>query len=184
VDWPRLSMNTYTTSFWEKVGSLTKFLATLLVVVGFIYAFTWTADELSEHIHIRVDRAWWAHQVWHSWWWVIVPMMLVGMGRILNRRTLGQGLWAVGLVWLAILAASAALGLWGVLLKSLVTPFGWLIGNFLALIATLAAGACFAFVGILVGRARKASRLFDRLVAEICWSPKSKHKAEPSRNVP
>jgi hypothetical protein len=143
-----------------------------------VYGVSWVADDILAHAKIHADHHWCAYRVWHAWWWLITPSGLVALGRVWHRRTFGQGLWAVGVIWLAVLAASASLWLWMVLLMSLAAPFGYLIGTTLSLVVMIPVTLVIVLVGSLVDRARKRSRLFDRLMTDVCWMPDRTAKSE------
>jgi hypothetical protein len=164
-------MDTYTGSFWEKARSPAKFLVTLMLIVCFVYALAWTVDDILSNIDIRANSDWWAQRIWHAWWWLITPLGLVTLGRVWHRRTLGGFMWAVGVIWLAILAFGACTGWWLELFIYLATHFGWLVGGALSVAAMIPFAFLIVLVGSLVDGARKRSRLFDRLVTEVCWTP-------------
>ncbi len=171
-------------AYWEKVKDAGEFTAGIVAIVAVLYGLSWLADDILGHTHIHIDHRWWAYKVWHAWWWLISPLGLVTMGRAWHQRALGQGMWAVGVIWLAFLAFGACIGWWLSLLIYLAARFGWLAGGALSLAAMVPFTFAGVLVGILVDQARERSHLFDRLVTEICWMPDSKAKPELSRDVP
>lgn len=153
--------------------NLGQFVAGIAVLFCILCAPFWILDEIRAHISVRVDHSWWAYQAWHSWWWVILPLALVAMGRLWHRRIIGRGMWTVGVLWLIFVGFSSSLGLWVYLLHYLASRIGWLVGSVLTLAATAVGALMFAALGGLAERARKRWRSIDRLAREICWTPDS-----------
>jgi len=163
---------------WAKLKTPTEFIASLIALFGLIYGIARALDDVLTHVHIRVAHSWWAYQVWHSWWCVLVPILMVTAGRLYARRIVGHLLWAVGAIWLLVLAFVASIALYVGLLTALAVSFGWLVGTTLSVAAIIPLTLVVLLVGSLVDRARKQSRLFDRLVTEICWMPDRTAKTE------
>jgi cation transport ATPase len=156
---------------WAKLKTPTEFVATLIALIGLIYGIVWVLDDVVEHVHIRVAHGWWAFQFWHAWWWLLLPIVMVAGGRLCARRIFGRLLWAVGAIWLTLLAFGASMALFGGLLMSLAASFGWVIASALTLVGLLLVGFGLAITGELVYRARRRWRSIDHLAEEICWTP-------------
>lgn len=178
--------------FWKDAAAAAKsageFVARIGAIIGVVCGFGWATDEVVRHIHIRVDHYWWLYRVWHSWWWLIVPLGFIAVGRLWPPgseivRALAGGLWAVGVCWLALLGASASIGLWVLLLMFLAGLYGWFIGGVLALSTLVLVGVFMAVVGELIDRVRNRWPLIDRLICEICWTPDSTPKYEMSQDA-
>jgi hypothetical protein len=163
---------------WAKLKTPAEFITALIALIGLAYGVVWVLDEIVVHVHIRVAHGWWAYRFWHASWRLLAPILMVAAGRLWPRRVLGQLLWAVGVVWLIVLAFGTSMALYGGLLMSLAVSFGWVVGTTLSLAAIIPLTLVVVLVGSLVDRARKQSRLFDRLIAEICWMPDRTAKTE------
>ena len=156
-------------AFWEKAKPAGEFVAGIVAIVAALYGLSWVADDILAHAHFHVDRHWWAYRVWHAWWWLIVPLGFVAVGRLWSprsqrARTVAGGLWAVGVCWLALLGTGASI--WP--LFYFISHFGFLWGTvaFCCLLPSASIGlAC------LFDRARRRWTLIDRLKSEIFWVP-------------
>jgi hypothetical protein len=156
---------------WSKFKTPAEFITALIALIGLMFGLAWVLDDVVAHVHIRVAHGWSTYQFWHVSWWVLVPILMVAGGRFCARRIFGQFLWVVGAVWLLGLAFVVSIALCVRLLMSLAVSFGWVVGTTLSLATIILSTLVVAFVGSLVDHARKQSRLFDRLVMEICWMP-------------
>jgi hypothetical protein len=163
---------------WAKLKAPIELVTAPIALIGLIYGIAFVLDDAVAHVHIRVAHGWWAYQFCHDWWWVLVPILMAIAGRVCARRIFGRLLWAVGAVWLVVLAFAATIALYRGLLISLAVSFGWVVGIALSVAAIIPLTLVVVLVGSWVDRARKQSRLFDRLVAEVCWMPDRTAKAE------
>jgi hypothetical protein len=119
-----------------------------------LYGLSWVADDILAHAHIHVDHHWWAYRVWHAWWWVIVPLVMVGIGGPFRRRTLGGGLWAVGTVWIVFMGCAVGMMLFFGVFSRVSDRVGFLWGTVLSCAGVLALGLGSVAVGRLVTQVR------------------------------
>jgi len=65
-------------AFWEKAKAAREFIAGVAVIVAGLYGLSWVANEIFAHVDVK--HSWWAYRAWHAWWWVIVPLVTMGIG--------------------------------------------------------------------------------------------------------
>jgi hypothetical protein len=85
---------------------------------------------------------------------MIVPACMVGIGWGYRKRTLGDGLWAFGIIWLAFYGCAAGMVLFFAVLSHLSDRVGFLGGMLLSCAGVLVLGLGFVVVGHLVDRVR------------------------------
>lgn len=141
-------------AFWEKAKAARAFIAGIVAIVAVLYGLSWVADDLFGHIHIEADHHWWAYRLWHGWWPVIIPLVMVGIGWPFRRRALGGGLWAAGAVWIAFMGWALGMMLFLGVFSHLSDRVGFLWGTVLSCAGVLALGVGFVAVGRLVIQVR------------------------------
>jgi hypothetical protein len=129
-----------------------EFVAGIVAIVAVLYGLSSMADDIFAHIH--VDHHWWAYHAWHTLWWVIVPLMMVGIGWPFRRRALGGGLWAMGAVWMLFLGCAFGMMIFVEFFKYASNRLGILVGTALSLVAFLLLGICSAVGGRLFHQVR------------------------------
>jgi hypothetical protein len=141
-------------AFWEKAKPAGEFIAGIAAIVAGLYGLSWVADDIFAHVHIHVDHHWLAYRLWHAWWWMIVPLVMVGIGWPFRRRVLGGGLWAMGAVWLVFIGWAAGMLLFLDLFYRVSHRVGLLGGSALSCVAVLLLGFGSVAVGRLVNQVR------------------------------
>jgi len=135
-------------TLWENAKPAGEFVAGIVAIVAVPYGLSSMADDIFVHIH--VDHHWWAYRAWHAWWWMIVPVVMVGIGWPLRRRALGGGLWAAGAVWMAFMGWAVGMMLFLGVFSHLSDRVGFLWGTVLSCAGVLVLGLGFVAVGRLV----------------------------------
>ena len=141
-------------AFWEKAKAARAFIAGIVAIVAVLYGLSWVADDLFGHIRIEADHHWWAYRLWHGWWPVIVPLVMVGIAWPFRRRALGGGLWAMGAVWMLFLGCAFGMMIFVEFFKYASNRLGILVGTALSLVAVLLLGICSAVWGRLAHQVR------------------------------
>ena len=139
------------------VKSCGEFIGGIGTIAGTLYGLSWLVGEALAHVHIHVDHHWWAYRVWHASWWLIVPLLMVGIGWPFRRRALGAGLWAVGALLLELLGCAAGIGLFLGLLFYVSRYVGFLWGSVASCTALLVVAVGFVAVGRLLDETRGSS---------------------------
>src|SRR6202790_322414 len=139
-------------AFWEKAKPAGGFVAGIVAIVAGLYGLSWVADDI--FAHVQVNHRWWAYRAWQDWWWVIVPLVMMGIGWPFRRQALGGGLWAVGAVWVAFIACAARMLLFIDLFYHMSQRAGFFGGSVLSCAAVLLLGLGFVAVGRLVNQLR------------------------------
>jgi hypothetical protein len=139
-------------TLWENAKPAGEFVAGIVAIVAVLYGLSSMADDIFVHIH--VDHHWWAYHAWHTLWWVIVPLMMVGIGWPFRRRALGGGLWAMGAVWMLFLGCAFGMMIFVEFFKYASNRLGILVGTALSLVAVLLLGICSAVWGRLAHQVR------------------------------
>jgi len=139
---------------WEKTKPARDFVAGIFAIAAVLYAVSWVVDDVLVHVHIHADHQWWAYRVWHAWWAMIVPVCMVGIGWKYRKRTLGDGLWACGIIWLAFYGCAAGMVLFFDVFSHLSDRVGFLGGTLLSCAGVFVLGLGFVVVGRLVDRVR------------------------------
>jgi hypothetical protein len=138
----------------EKAKPAGEFVAGIIAIAAVLYALSWVVDDVLVHVHIHADHQWWAYRIWHTWWVLIVPLGMVGIGWRYSKRTLGDGLWAFGIIWLAFYGCAAGMVLFFDVFSHLSDRVGFLGGTILSCAGVLVLGLGFVVVGRLVDRVR------------------------------
>jgi hypothetical protein len=150
-------MKLFANTLWEDAKPAGEFVAGIAAIVGVLCGLSWMGDDIFVHIH--VDHRWWVYRAWHAWWWVIVPLVMVGIGWPFRRRALGGGLWAVGAVWMIFIGWAAGMLLFINLFYHVSQRVGFLGGSVLSCVSVLLLGLGYVAVGRLVNHLRsRASR--------------------------
>src|SRR5258708_18077958 len=126
-------------TLWESAKPAGEFVAGIVVISALLFGLSSMSDDIFVHIH--VDHHWWAYREWRALWWVIVPLMMVGIGWPFRRRTLGGGLWAMGAVWMLFLGCAFGMMILVEFFKYASNRLGILVGTSLSLVAFLLLGA-------------------------------------------
>src|SRR5437879_510373 len=102
-------MKLFAKEFWGKSNPAREFVAGIIAIAAVLYALSWVVDEVLVHVHIHADHQWWAYRVCHAWWAMFVPACMVGIGWKYRKRTLGDFLWAFGIICLAFYVCAAGM---------------------------------------------------------------------------
>ena len=147
-------MEHFAEAFWEKAKVAREFVGGIVAIVAVVCGLSWVADDIFAHVHIHADQQWWAYRVWHAWRWVIVPLVIVGLGWPLRRRALGGGLWAAGAVWMIFIGWAAGMLLFIELFYHVSQRVGFFGGSVVSCVAVLLLGLGSVAVGRLVNQVR------------------------------
>jgi hypothetical protein len=137
---------------WEKAKAAGEFIAGIAAIVAGLYGLSWAANDI--FAHVDVNHRWWAYRAWHAWWWVIVPLVTIGIGWPFRRRALGGGLWAVGAVSLVFIGWAAGMLLFIDLFYRISHRLNFLGGSVLSCVAVLLLGLGLVAVERLVNQIR------------------------------